>query len=143
MSEQRPSFSVIEGSADAPVRIALSLVHPRERIDIPVRDVLSIKSRAEQTFFCPELQASRTHSAAHARLQFKPDVRARIWRLTSQIVGEAMQIVVADEVICRPVVREPLGLQEGFNISAYDMEEARTLAAKLQQGWVIPNLRVV
>jgi preprotein translocase subunit SecD len=143
MTGGRPVLSVIEGRPDAPVRIALSLVHPRERIDIPVKDVLRIEAKAEQTFFFPELKASKTHPRAHVRLEFKPDIRARIYRLTSQIVEEELQVVVAGEVVTRPIVREPLGIREGFSISAFDLEEAKALERKLREGWIIPDLHVV
>jgi hypothetical protein len=139
----RPPLFVIEGRPDAPVRIALSLIHPRERIDIPVRDVLEIEAFAEQTFFFPDIRESRTFPWAHVRLNFKPQTRARIYRLTSQIVEEEMQIVVAAEVVCSAVVREPLGIQEGFNITANDLAEAEKLACKLREGWVMPDLRAV
>jgi preprotein translocase subunit SecD len=142
MNGRRPVLSVVEGRPDAPVRIALSLVHPRERIDIPVKDVLKIEANAEQTFL-PELKASKINPRAHVRLEFKPDIRARIYRLTSQIVGEELQVVVAGEVVTRPIVREPLGIREGFSISAFDLEEAKALERKLREGWIIPDLRVV
>jgi preprotein translocase subunit SecD len=142
MNGRRPVLSVIEGRPDAPVRIALSLVHSRERIDIPVKDVLKIEADVEQTFL-PELKASKTNPRAHVRLEFKPDIRARIYRLTSQIVEEELQVVVAGEVVTRPTVREPLGIREGFSISAFDLEEAKALEGKLREGWVIPDLRVV
>jgi len=76
-------------------------------------------------------------------MNFKPEVRARIYKLTSQIVDDALEIVVVGEVVSRPIVREPLGTWKGFVISANDMDEATALAAKLRQGWVIPALRVV
>jgi hypothetical protein len=143
MIKARQGLSVIEGRPDAPARIAFSLVHPSGRIDIPVRDVLRIEAFAEQTFFFPEIQASKTFPLAHVRLDLKPDIRARIYRLTSKIVEEELAIVVAGDVICRPVVREPLGIQQGFDISVWDLDEAEELARKLREGWVIPDLRVV
>jgi hypothetical protein len=114
MESQRPTFSVIGGRPDAPVRIALSLVHRRGRIDIPVRDVLQIDARADETFYFPELRASRTYPGAHVKLTLKPDVRARLYRLTRDIVGDPLEILVAGEVISSPIVREPLGIQESL-----------------------------
>jgi hypothetical protein len=143
MKNDQLLLSVIEGRPDAPIRIALSFVHPRERIDIPVRDVLMIEAFAEETFFFPELQASKTYPFAHVRLDFKPHVRASIYRLTTKIMEEVLEIVAAGEVICRPVVREPLGIRNGLKIGVYDFEDAKKIAAKLREGWVIPGLRVV
>jgi preprotein translocase subunit SecD len=139
----RAGLSVIDGRPDAPARIALSLVHPRGRIDIPVKDVLKIEALAEETFFFGDTQTSKTFQAPHVRLEFKPHIRARIFRLTSQIVGEEFPIIVAGEVICRPVVREPLGLHDWFNIRVSGLEQARDLAAKLREGWINPDLKVV
>jgi hypothetical protein len=100
MKSQRPPFSVIEGRPDAPVRIALSLVHRRERIDIPVRDVLEIEVLGEETFYFPEIRASKSYPFAHVKVTLKPDVRARLHRLTRAIVGEPLEIVVGGEAIC-------------------------------------------
>jgi preprotein translocase subunit SecD len=134
---------VIQGRPDAPIRIALSLVHSSERIDIPVRDILRIEALAEQTFFFSDTRTSKTYQMPHVEVAFKPQARANIYKLTSRIIDEPLDIVVAKKVISRPVVREALGMQEAFNISVYDMEQAEEIAAKLRKGWVIPNLRVV
>jgi hypothetical protein len=141
MESQRPTFSVIEGRPDAPIRIALSLVHRRERIDIPVRDVLQIDTRADETFYFPELRASRTYPCAHVKLTLKPDVRGRLYRLTRDIVGDPLEILVAGEVISSPIVREPLGIQESFNIHVFDFAEAKEIAEKLRKGWINGGLR--
>jgi len=143
MNSQTPPFSVIEGHPDAPVRIAISLVHRRERIDIPVRDVLKIEALGEETFYFPEIRASKTYPFARIKLTFKPDVRARLYRLTRDIVGEPLEIVVAGEAICCPVVREPLGIQEAFNIHVNDLDEANEIVTKLRKEWIIPDLRIV
>jgi preprotein translocase subunit SecD len=143
MDRRKPALSVIEGLAAGPMRIALSLVHPRARIDIPVKDVLKIEALAEQTFFFSDTWTSKSYRAPHVRLEFAPHIGARIHRLTSQIVGEELPIVVAGTIVSRPVVREPHGVRETFSIKVHDMDDARALAAKLREGWVVPNLRVV
>jgi preprotein translocase subunit SecD len=139
----RAGPSVIDGRPDAPLRIALSLVHPRGRIDIPVKDVLKIETRAEETSFSADAQTSKTDAAPHVRLEFTAEIRARIHRLTSQIVDDELAIVVAGHVICRPLVREPLDVHGWFNIRVHDLEQARDLAAKLREGWINPDLKVV
>jgi len=139
----RAGPSAIDGRPDAPERIALSLVHPRGRIDIPVKDVLKIETRAGETAFSADTRTSQTAAAPHVRLEFTAEIRARIHRLTAQIAGDELAIVVAGREICRPVVREPLGLHGWFNIRVHDLEQARDLTAKLREGWINPDLRVV
>ena len=139
----RAGLPLTDGRPDAPLRIALSLVHPRGRIDIPVKDVLKIETRTEETVFSADTQTSETTAAPHVRLEFTADIRARIHRLTSQIVDDELAIVVAGHVICRPLVREPLGLQGWFNIRVNDLEQARDLTARLREGWINPDLKVV
>ncbi len=131
----RPAFSVIEGRADAPVRIALSLVHPRGRVDIPPSDVLEIEAKAEQTFFFSDTWTLKTYPWPHVRLSFTPRIGTLIHRLTTQIVGEPLDIVVAGKVVISPVMREPRGLRESLSIGFYDLEDAQKLAAKLREGW--------
>ncbi len=131
------------GRPDAGSRIALSLVHPRGRIDIAVKDVLGIETRAGETRFSPDTQTATTEAAPHVRLEFTPDMRARIHRLTAQIAGDELAIVVAGREICRPVVRAPLGLNGWFTVTVRDMDEARELAARLRAGWINPDVKVV
>jgi preprotein translocase subunit SecD len=138
----RAGLPAIDGRPDASGRIALSLVHPSGRIDIPVKDVLAIETRAG-TDFSAETQTPQAIAAPHVRLEFTADIRARIHRLTAQIVGDELAIVVAGTVICRPLVREPLGRQGWFNIKVHDMGQARDLAARLREGWINPDLKVV
>ncbi len=132
---------MIEGQAEARTRIALSLVHPRERIDIPVKDVLAIEALAEVTYFCPETQVFKTYESASVRLDFNPGISARIYRLTSCIIEQPLDVVVAGEMICSPIVREPLS--SGFRIHLFDFADAKAFAAKIRKGWVIPDLRIV
>ena len=131
----RPAFSVIEGRADAPGRIALSLVHPRGRVDIPPGEVLEIEAKAEQTFFFSDTWTSKTYPLPHVRLSFTPRIGTLIHRLTSQIVGEPLDIVIAGKVVISPVMHEPGGLRESMSIGFCDLEDAQKLAAKLREGW--------
>jgi preprotein translocase subunit SecD len=98
---------------------------------------------AEQTFFFSDTWTSKTFQSPHVRLVFAPYIGARIHRLTSQIVGEELAIMVAGKIVIRPIVREPHGLRETFCIGFYDMKEAEALAAKLREGWTGPALRPV
>jgi hypothetical protein len=140
-SADKPRLSVIEGGTDVRPRIALSLVHPRERIDIPVKDLLEVEALAEETFFVPEIKAFKTYEFAHVRLDLRAEICGRIYRLTSRIIDEPLDIVVAGEAICSPIVREPLW--SGLRIHLFDFAEAKAIAAKIRKGWVIPDLRIV
>lgn len=126
---------MIEGRADAPVRIALSLVHSCGRVDIPPGDVLEIEAKAEQTFFFSDTWTSKTYARPHVRLSFTPRIGTLIHRLTSQVVGEPLDVVVVGKVVISPVIHEPGGLRESMSIGFYDLEDAQKLAAKLRDGW--------
>ena len=143
MKRTGAKLTVVEGRADAPRRIALSLINPRGRVDISVHDVIRIEALAEQTFFFADTWTSKTYPMPHVGLEFAPHVGAQIHRLTSQIVGEELSIVVVGKIVSRPIVREPHGLRDKFNINVHDMDDAQALAAKLREGWVLPPLRVV
>ena len=143
MHHGKPILSVIDGRADARDRIALSLVHPREQIDIPVKAVRTIEAIAERTFFLADGRTSKTYRLPHVLLAFAPYLGARIHRLTARIVGEELAILVAGTIVSRPVVREPHGLRETLCIDVNDMEQAEALVAKLREGWAGPALRVV
>jgi preprotein translocase subunit SecD len=130
----KPPFTVIDGRADAPVRIALSLVHPLGRVDIPPGEILEIEAKAEQTYFFSDTWTSKTYALPHVRLTFTPRIGTLIHHLTSQIVGEALDVVVAGKVVISPVIREPHGLRESMSIGFCDLEDAIELATKLREG---------
>ena len=136
MTSHRPGLKVIPGGIanDAPVeRIALSLVHPRERIDIPLGAV-RIEACGQQVFAeggCPWAIWN-----PRVEFRFRADIAERIARLTRAIVDEPWDIVVGDEVVLSPIVREPLCCSgTSFMIGAYNLEEARALAKRLRIGW--------
>jgi preprotein translocase subunit SecD len=130
------------GRADGPRgRIALSLVHPRGRIDVPVSAIHRIEARAEQMFFQNAAQPVRS-SRPHVEVYVSPAICARMWWLTRQIIDEPLEIIVDGECVSAPIVREPLG-GPSFSISACDFAEAQTLAERLRVGWSKPGPRVV
>ena len=143
MHHGKPILSVIDVRADARDRIALSLVHPREQIDIPVKAVRTIEAVAARTFFLSDGWTSKTYEMPHVVLAFAPYIGVRVHRLTSQIVGEELAIMVAGKIVTRPVVREPHGLRETLCIDVSDMERAEALVAELREGWTGPALRLV
>ncbi len=134
-------LSVMAGGRDGPGRLALSLVYPRGRIDVGLADVLSIEAVASISFAIDG--GSATFPAPSVEVKFVPHVNARLHRLTSTMIDEPLDIMVGGEVVARPIVREPLGLQGSFRIAAADIEAAEAMAAKLRKGFVGPNLRVV
>jgi len=133
-------LSGIAGGRDR--RIALSLVHRRERIDVALADVVSIEAVADITFAMPGGHG-QTFPAPAVELKLAAHINMRLHRLTSTIIDEALDIVVGGKVVASPIIGEPLGLQGSFRISAVDIESAEALAAKLRKGFAGPNLRVV
>ena len=132
------------GRTDEPrERIALSLIHPRGRIDVPVSAIRRIEAHAEQTFFIQDTGKPVTSSRPHVEVDVSPAIRARMWCLTRKIIGEPLKIVVDGECVSAPIVREPLGAQPSFHISAADFAEAQALAERLRVGWSKPSPRAV
>jgi preprotein translocase subunit SecD len=120
-------------------RIALSLVHLRGRIDVPVSAIRRIDAPAEQTFFIQPV----TYSRPHVEVYVSPAIRARMRWLTRQIIDEPLEIIIDGECVSTPIVREPLGVQPSVHISASDFAEAQALAERLRVGWSKPGPRAV
>lgn len=113
--------------------VALSLVHLRGRIDVPVSVIRGIEARSEHVF----VGANGPFSSAtpHVEIKFTPAISAQLYMLTRQIVGESLETVVGGETICKAIVREPLGRHGYIWISASDFDEARALAERLRERW--------
>jgi hypothetical protein len=125
-----------------PDRIALSFVHWRQRIDIPIGAIGRIEALEEFTLW-ESGQVWRFRSP-RVEISVTAAVRARIWQLTKDIIDEPMEIVVAGECVAKPIVREPLGTQERLQISVWDLAEANALADRLRARWSKPCcLRIV
>jgi preprotein translocase subunit SecD len=107
----RQKFRVVDGRPIGEIptdRIALSFVHPTERIDVPISAIRWIEP---------------------------PYIRERIYRLTKTIVGEAIEIVIDGKCIIKPVIREPLGVHQSLSISEIYYEDAVALADRLRARW--------
>jgi hypothetical protein len=124
MTGERPELTVIAGSGRTE-RIALSLVHASGRIDIPVAAIQSIEAHEYSRF--SKLQPRLPDPHVEVYLRF--DIRARVRRLTRAIVGEPLEIFVDGKSVSKPIVRGPLG---NLSISAFDLDEANALAARLR-----------
>ena len=132
MAVGRPELTVIAGSGRTE-RIALSLVHPSGRIDIPVTAIQSIEAHEYSRF-------SKRLPHPHVEVNLRFDIRARLRKLTRAIVGEPLEIFVDGKSVSKPIVREPLG---DLSISAFDLDEANALAAQLRARCGISGPRAV
>ena len=114
--------------------IALSLVHDKGRIDIPVSAVGRVDASATFTFRNTETGKVHEYPDPHVDVCYAKDIQERICQLTQQIVGEPMAIVIDCETVSRPIVHEPLCGYPCFEISANDIAEATALAKRIRNG---------
>jgi preprotein translocase subunit SecD len=113
--------------------IALSLVHGRSGIDVPVSAIRRIEAYATMIFVITETKEERELPSPHVELCYAADIKKRICRLTWRIVEQPMDIVVDCETISKPVVREPL-CGPCLQISASSVVDANALAQRLKTG---------
>jgi preprotein translocase subunit SecD len=143
MTGKRPELRIVGGWGSAPAgRIALSIVHPRERIDIPVSEIVRIDAH-EDSPWTADSGGSWPMRHPCVEVSFTQAIRDRICRLTQQIVDEPMEIIVGGECVSSPVVREPLCTQASFYISASDFAEALALAHQMRTGWTRAGPRAI
>jgi hypothetical protein len=114
--------------------IALSLVHPIGRIDVPASAVDEIDAEATIGMRNSETGEVTEHAFPHVAICLAPEVRERICQLTQKIVEEPLAIVVDCETISKPIVREPLCTQPCFHISVFDLADAAALAQRIRHG---------
>jgi len=139
------AYQSIAGAADVARtadRVVLSLVHPRGRIDVPASAVRSIEPREEQEVLLDNGALWRIPSP-NVELCFTPEIHHRIRRLSAEIVGEALEVVVGGKSIAEPIVQEPLSSLTCFCLSVCDFADAQALAEKMRAGWGRSDLRVV
>jgi hypothetical protein len=114
--------------------IALSLVHPKGRIEISVSAVRQIEAWATTKIRIKGTGEEREYPHPYVFVCFAPDVGERICELTRQIVDEPLAIVIDCEIVEKPIVREPLCGEPCFRISAHDAAEANALAERIRKG---------
>jgi preprotein translocase subunit SecD len=114
--------------------IAVSLVHPKGRIDIPVSAVGRVDASAKIAFRNTETGEVHEYPNPHVDVCYAKDIQERVCQLTQQIVGEPLAIVIDCETVSRPIVREPLCAHPCFQISANDIAEATALAKRIRSG---------
>jgi hypothetical protein len=136
MNSNRPRLRLIAGRRAEPRadRIVLSLVHPRGRVDVPARAIVRVEAQTQGILPDRESGTWVVVRGPRVAVFFTQPIRNEIFLLTQQIVGEVLEIVVDGACISRPVVREPLGAEPAFFISAYEITEARVLAHRLRTG---------
>jgi hypothetical protein len=139
-------WTIVEGN-QGPDCIAFSLVHPLQRLDITASDLLGVEAHAEQTFVFDD-GTSKTYALPYVEVCLSPDIRAKLYRLTHAILRhdfpvKTLELVVGDESLTKPVIREPIGSQPSFHISTNSLAEAESLACRLRGNWSRPDLRVV
>ena len=112
------------GSAFADAEdIALSLVHPKGRVDVPVSALGEVKAAATYAFRNSETGQVHEYPNPHVSVCFSDDIQKRICELTRQVVGQPMEIVIDCATISKPIVREPLCAGSCFQVTANDIAE--------------------
>lgn len=120
-----------DGVAD---EIALSLVHPKERIDVPVSSLRRVEVRATVAFRNTETGVVHEYPSPGVKVCFTKDVAQRVCQLTQQIVGESVAVVVDCETLTTPIVREPLCANPCLLISTFDLASANALMQRIRNG---------
>jgi preprotein translocase subunit SecD len=137
MGDGRPTFRVIDGDRSFDVqseRIAMSLVvHERKRLDIPVSALVRVEARQTQTF--ADRRGWATSHTPHVEIWLTPNLQRVLRDFTRDLIDQVMEIFVGGRCVLRPVVRESLGGEPAFSLSANDFAEAQTLATELRTGW--------
>jgi hypothetical protein len=132
-----PEMRVIHGhgaDTERGERIALSLVHPRERIDVPVSAIVTIEATGESTYAEEGTGRLCTFRSPRVELCFTQAIVERICRLSREIGEEPVEIIVGGECVAKPTIFGPL-TGPCFVISTYDLAEAHALAHRLRTGW--------
>jgi hypothetical protein len=131
----REKFSVLDGLPIDEIpshRIALSLVHPLERIDVAISAIRWIEPRPCRIFTCGTKSIS---TGPFVEICLASYIRERIYRLTKRIVGESMEVLVGGESVIKPIVREPVGIHQSLAFPEFSYEDAVVLAGRLRARW--------
>lgn len=114
--------------------VALSLVNPAGRIDIPVSAIKSVEAFAKKTFRNTETGELHEFESPRVEICYAEDVRQRICELTRRIVGQPLEIVVACKTVAAPVIREALCSQACSAISQTYLSDAEALVQQIRNG---------
>lgn len=114
--------------------IALSLVNPAGRIDIPASAIKSVEALEKKTFRNTETGELHEFEDERVEICYSEDVRQRICQLTRRIVGQLLRLIVACKTVSEPIVREPLCKNTCLEISLFDLAMAKALAQQIRSG---------
>jgi hypothetical protein len=141
---KREQLKVLDGFPISQIpsdRIALSFVHPRERIDVAISAIRWVEPRRFKAYFCGK--RSQISSTPFVEICLAPYIRRRIYRLTKEIVGEKVEIIVDGNCVTAPIVRQPLGIHQSIAISELYYEDAVALAERLRARWSVTRPKLV
>jgi len=65
------------------------------------------------------------------------------YRLTKNIIGESLEILVSGTCVSKAIVHEPLGIHQTFSISEFNYGDAAVLADRLRARWSQVELKLV
>jgi hypothetical protein len=139
-----PKFTVINGGAQraaSTAKIALSLVHPSGRIDVPADAIHWIETSGE--FLVSVRGRLQAWPSPHVELSLRPDIGIRIYRLTRNIVGDVVDLVVDGQSVSKIRVITPVGLRSRIRIDVLDLAKAEALAARLRARCGKTELRAI
>jgi hypothetical protein len=137
-----PRFRIIDGLAASDVRpekIAFSVVHPSAHINVPVSAIHWIEACDNICFVVSGVL--RTFPDTSVEVNLRADIAVRIHRLTREIVGEFVEIIIDGECISKPHIIGPVAGR--FRISMGNIEDAKALAAKMQSRCNLTRPRLI
>jgi preprotein translocase subunit SecD len=114
--------------------IALSLVNPKGRVDIPVGAVQQIEARATFAYRVQGSEEVHENPSPGVDVCFAKDIGDRVCELTRKIVGEPLAIVVDCGIVAEPIVQQALCNIPCLHVSANDFAEANALAQRIRKG---------
>jgi preprotein translocase subunit SecD len=114
--------------------IAVSFVHAKGRVDVPVSALDRVQAYPTLKFRSSETGAVREFPDPHVEICVTKELKERICDLTKNVVGEATAVVVDCETVTKPIVREALCARSCFSVSANDLKEANALAQRIRRG---------
>jgi preprotein translocase subunit SecD len=114
--------------------IALSLVNPNGRVDIPVSAVRQVAARANFVYRIQGSEETHEDPSPHVLVCFSEDISERVCELTGKIIGQPLALVVDCETLIKPIVRQPLCKDPCLEISMSEFAEANALAQRIRKG---------
>jgi hypothetical protein len=124
-------FGSVLADAD---EIAVSLVNPQGRIDIPATAITQVHTFANIAFRNTETGKVVEYPDPRVEVCFTEDIHQRVCALTRRIVEQPLAIVIDCATVMKPIVREPLCNRPCFDIATGDLDEATALAKRIRTG---------